>query len=277
LIRERSHSLRTSDGYRMAYREFGEGPHALLCVHGLYRSGRDFDLLARALGDRYRVITPDIIGRGDSDYATDVSRYNNENYVRDLRELIEALGLESYDYLGTSMGGMLGMALAAQPDSGIRKLILNDVGPEIALTTLKEIGGRSLASPPAFPSYEKLSNFFRAAFASWGALTEEQLAHLTRHSVYEDNDGRWQFRYDRELIKGFRWPDADVDLWPLYRAFKGPVLVFHGARSEVLLPSTAEKLRREPNTEVVEVSDAGHAPALMAPEQTAWIRRFLDA
>lgn len=277
MTRERSDNLRTSDGYRLAYRVFGDGPRTLLCVHGLYRTGRDFDLLAQAMDEQYRVITPDIIGRGDSDYAADVSRYNNEDYLRDLRELIESLGLESYDYLGTSMGGMIGMALAAQPGSGMRRLILNDVGPEVALATLKEIGQRSLAMPPAFPSYEQVSSFFRAAFASWGILTEAQLAHLTRHSVYQDADGRWLFRYDRELIKGFRWPEADVNLWPQYRAFQGPVLVFHGERSEVLVPSTVEKLRREPNTEVVEVPDAGHAPALMAPEHLARIRRFLDA
>lgn len=271
-----SHVHRTRLGERMAYRVFGQGPRTLLCIHGLYRNGHDFDFLAQALAEAgFRVVTPDMIGRGDSDYATDPSRYNLQEYVQDILDLTRELGLERYDYLGTSMGGMVGMALAAHPASGIRRLILNDVGPEIALATLKDIGQRSLEAPSSFSSREEIRRFYRAALVSWGELSEAQFEHLVRHGTIEQ-DGRWGFRYDRDLIKGFRWPPGDIDLWPVYRSFTGPVLVFRGADSQVLTAATAERLRLEPNTQVIEVPGAGHAPSLMRPEQIAAIRRFLE-
>lgn len=262
----------TRHGERMAYRVFGDGPRTLLCVHGLYRNGHDFDFLAAALAGGHRVVTPDLIGRGDSDYARDPARYNTADYVRDLQELAQALGLRRYDCLGTSMGGMVGMAMAAE--GGIDRLVLNDVGPEVALATLKRIGQRALTAPRSFASYAEVQCYLRPALAEWGELEEKQLEHLIRHSVAQQDDG-WRFHYDPDLIKGYRWPSADLDLWPLYRAFKGPVLVFRGARSAVLEAATAARLRQEPNTTVVEVAGAGHAPALMSAAEIDAIRCFL--
>lgn len=264
------------DGYRLAYRSCGDGPRTLICVHGLYRNGHDFDFLAEGLADGFRVVMPDMIGRGESDYATEPDRYNTEHYVRDIQALAEHLGLERYAYLGTSMGGMIGMALAAQADSGVERLILNDVGPEIALSTLKEIGARSLDAPQSFDGLEAAREYFRRATEAWGGLNAEQLEHVTRHST-RARDGRLEFHYDRELIKGFRWPPGDVDLWPLYRQIRCPVLVLRGAESEVLSAATADKLRREPQTQVIEIPATGHAPHLMSPEQIAYVRRFLQA
>ena len=266
----------TRMGERMAYRIFGDGPRTLICVHGLYRNGHDFDYLAEALADRYRVVTPDMIGRGDSDYATDPSRYNVPEYVQDIRDLVAELGLEAYDFLGTSMGGLVGMRLAAMPASGVRRLILNDVGPEVGLATLKEIGQRSLRMPAQFDDYERVAAGLRVGLREWGELEEPQIRHLLRYSLAEQN-GRWVLRYDRNLIAGFNWPAGDLDLWPVYRAFDGPVLVFRGARSQVLTAATADKLKQEPNTRVVEIADAGHAPSLMVPAQIDIVRAFLDA
>lgn len=262
------------DGLRLAYRSFGEGPATLICVHGLYRNGHDFDVLAEALADRYRVVTPDVVGRGDSDYAPDPARYNTEFYVRDVMGLADHLGLESYACLGTSMGGMIGMALAGKADPRVRRLILNDVGPEIRLATLKEIGQRSVDAPQSFASYEEIRTFFRQALSEWGRLGEAQLERVIRHSVRE-RDGRWGFRYDRNLIHGFRWPPGDIDLWPLYNAIPCPVLVFWGRKSQVLTADVAAKLRAHANTTLVEVEDAGHAPSLMVPAQIDAVRRFL--
>lgn len=270
----REDSFRTEDGYRIAYRVFGEGRRTLICVHGLYRNGHDFDYLAAGLADAMRVVTPDIIGRGDSDYARDPSRYNTEHYIKDVRALAAHLGADRYDFLGTSMGGMVGMAMAAAPDTGVEHLVLNDVGPEIALATLKEIGQRSLRAPDDFASFADGREYLRRALESWGELNQEQVDHVARYGLRQQG-ARWVFSYDRELIHGFRWPPGDVDLWPLYRAFKGPVLVLHGSDSEVLTADTAARLRGEPNTQVVDIPGTGHAPHLMSAEQIGLVRRFL--
>ncbi|WP_226801807.1 alpha/beta fold hydrolase [Alkalilimnicola sp. S0819] len=264
------------DGYRIAWRQFGEGPRTLLCVHGLYRNGHDFDFLAQGLADRYRVITPDIIGRGDSDYAHDIAHYDSACYLRDLQGLMAELGVEEFDFLGTSMGGMIGMSWAGQADTPIRRLVLNDVGTEIPLSVIREIAERSINAPRYFDSREKAEAALMRGFAEWGPMPDECLRHLLHHSLREDAQG-WRLNYDPDLIHGYRYPPGDVDLWPLYRSFHGPVLVFHGELSQVLLAETAERMDREPNTRVITVADTGHAPHLMDAAQIGAVREFLLA
>lgn len=263
-----------ADGLKIAYRVWGEGPQTLICVHGLYRNSHDFDVLGAALSDRMRVVAVDMMGRGDSDFATDFDRYNAEFYARDVLALADHLNLERFAFLGTSMGGMVGMRLAMVAPQRIRKLILNDVGPEIQLAVLKELGQRSIDAPADFPSFEAATDYYRLALKEWGALTEEQILHLARHG-FRQVDGRWVFHYDRNIIHGFRWPPGDVDLWEIYRKFACPILVIHGMQSIVLLETVAAKLRQEPNTTVFDVADAGHAPSLMTPDQIKAIADFL--
>lgn len=263
-----------ADGLNIAYRVWGDAPRTLICVHGLYRNSHDFDALGAALGDRLRVVAVDMMGRGDSDFATDYDRYNAEFYARDVLALADLLGVENFDYLGTSMGGMVGMRLAMTVPKRIEHLILNDIGPEIRLSVLKEIGQLSLNAPTSFPSFDAAHDFYRLALREWGALTDAQILHLARHGVRE-KDGKWVFHYDPNIIHGFRWPPGDVDLWDAYRAIACPILVFHGMRSKVLPQEVAAKLRAEPNTKVVDVADAGHAPSLMTAEQIDAIAEFL--
>jgi len=265
----------TGDGLTGAYRVWGSGP-PLICVHGVYRNSHDFDYLAAALADRFQVICPDMIGRGGSDWAPDIGRYNFEFYARDVLTLADSLGLDNFHYLGTSMGGMIGMVLTAQAPRRVRRLVLNDAGPYVRLSVLREVGQRSLDAPARFASYAEAEAFFAASTASWGPLTAEQRAHIVRHSVRPAGDG-WVFHYDPQLIKGFRWPEGDLDIWPLYRSIPCPILVLRGEHSEVVPPDVAEQLRREPRTQVIDVAGAGHAPSLMAPAQIAAVRAFLES
>lgn len=270
----RSEFFINADGLRIAYSDWGGGGRTLICVHGLYRNRHDFDVLAGELANEFRILAVDMMGRGDSDPAPDVTRYNAEFYARDVVELADQLGLERFSFLGTSMGGMVGMRLAATHGQRLERLVLNDVGPEIRLAVLKAIGQRSVDAPASFAGFEEARAYFKLALRSWGDLGEDQVDHITRHSVREEG-GRWVFRYDRKLIHGFRWPSGDVDLWEAYRRIPCPVLVIHGMQSEVLPEEVAARLRVTPGTTVLDVPDAGHAPALMAPEQIEAIRRFL--
>ncbi|MBI1891776.1 MAG: alpha/beta hydrolase [Burkholderiales bacterium] len=263
-----------ADGLNIAYRSLGDAPQTLICVHGLYRNSHDFDELGAVLSDRIRIVAVDMMGRGDSDFAADTDRYNVEFYARDVLALADHLQLPSFAFLGTSMGGMVGMRLAMTAPQRISKLILNDVGPEIQLSVLKELGQRSVDAPADFPSFEAAVDYYRLALKEWGALTEEQILHLCRHG-FRQVDGRWIFHYDRNIIHGFRWPPGDVDLWEFYRKIACPILVIHGMRSVVLPEAVAAKLRQEPNTTVFDVADAGHAPSLMTPDQTKAIADFL--
>ncbi|MBS0307781.1 MAG: alpha/beta hydrolase [Proteobacteria bacterium] len=267
-----------ADGLNIAYRVWGEGAHTLICVHGLYRNGHDFDFLAAALAGRMRVVTVDMMGRGDSDFSADVSRYNAEFYARDVLALADLLALPQFDLLGTSMGGMVGMLLGMTAPQRLRRLIMNDVGPEISLKVLRELGQRSIDAPVDFARFEDALAYYRLSLREWGGLSEEQIVHVARHSVRHTvrQDGeRWVFHYDPRLIDGFRWPDGDVDLWQGYRTIRCPVLVIHGMRSTVLPQAVADKLRREPNTTVLDVADAGHAPGLMSSDQIEAVADFL--
>lgn len=263
-----------ADGLNIAYRVWGDGPQTLICVHGLYRNSHDFDELGAALAHRMRVVAVDMMGRGDSDFASDVSRYNVEFYARDVLALADHLALPRFAFLGTSMGGMVGMRLGMTAPERLTKLILNDVGPEIRLAVLKEIGERATGAPTDFASFDAALEYCRQALREWGALSDEQIGRLARHSLRRDGD-RWIFHYDPNLIHGFRWPPGDVDLWAGYRTIACPILVIHGMQSAVLPESLAAKLRQEPNTMVLDVADAGHAPSLMIAGQIQAIADFI--
>lgn len=263
-----------ADGLRIAYRTWGDGDATLICVHGLYRNRHDFDILAEALSKQWRVVAVDMMGRGDSDFSPDPRRYNAEFYVRDVLALADHLQLKQFAYLGTSMGGMIGMVLAMTTPARLTKLILNDIGPQISLAVLRELGQRSTDAPASFASFQEALDYFRPAFKEWDDLSEEQVLHLTRHSV-KQVDGKWVFHYDRRIVEGFVWPEGDIDLWAAYRQIACPVMVIRGVHSAVLPESVAATLKQDPNTMVLDVPGAGHAPGLMAPDQIEAIATFL--
>jgi pimeloyl-ACP methyl ester carboxylesterase len=260
----------------MRYVEWGDekNPRVLICVHGLTRNGRDFDAVARAMSDAYRVVCPDIAGRGRSDWLRDPADYNYPVYLTDLTTLIAKLGAETIDWVGTSMGGILGMILAGMPGTPVRKLVMNDVGCHIPKAAIERIG-HYLGQEGAYESIDALEADIRAV-SPFGALTSEQWRHLALHSAKQAEDGRWRFRYDPGVAKNYSAvAPADVDLRPYWNQVHGPVLVIRGEHSDLLRPETLEEMKRRPRTEALVVRDTGHCPMLMDEQQVGTIRRFL--
>ena len=264
--------------HRMRWVEWGDrdNPRVLVCVHGLTRCGRDFDYLAERLADAYRVVCPDIAGRGRSDWLADKADYGYPQYCADVAGMLAALGAESVDWVGTSMGGILGMILAAQPRTPVGKLVLNDVGcvvPKAALERIATYVGRA----PAFDSLEALEEAMRSV-SPFGRLTPAQWGHLAIHVARRDDSGKWRFRYDPGSAMPFRAGAlTDVDLRAFWSAVRGPALVVRGEQSDLLTPEILREMLSRPGTESLVVPDAGHAPALMDASQVAAVRAFLLA
>ena len=265
--------------HRTAYWEWpspaAQAPN-LIAMHGLTRNGRDFDSLARALSPRVRVICPDVVGRGKSDWLANASLYGYPQYLADSAALIAAVGAGSLDWLGTSMGGLVGMMLAAQPLTPIRRLILNDVGPFIPKASLTRIGGY-VGQDPHFTDLAELEAYLRRVHASFGDLSDADWAHMARHSARRRPGGGFGLAYDPAIAQPFRiGPIADVDLWPIWDRIACPVLVLRGGQSDLLLGETAhEMVRRKPETTLITFPECGHAPALMNVRQIAAIADWL--
>jgi pimeloyl-ACP methyl ester carboxylesterase len=260
----------------LRYVEWGDpaNPRVLVCVHGLTRNGRDFDHVARSLADAYRVVCPDMPGRGRSDWLRDPVDYNYPVYCGDLTVLMARLGAETVDWLGTSMGGILGMMLASMPGSPVRKLVLNDVGCLIPRAAIERIG-KYLGKDSSYGSIEALEAELRA-FSPFGELTAENWRHLAVNSAKQDEQGRWRFRYDPGIALNFHAaPPADVDLRAFWGALHGPVLVIRGEHSDLLLRETLDEMCRRPRTEAHVVPRTGHSPMLMDDSQAGVVRRFL--
>jgi pimeloyl-ACP methyl ester carboxylesterase len=258
------------------YTEWGDpaNKRVLICVHGLTRNARDFDYVAERLADAYRVICPDVVGRGRSDWLRDASDYTYPVYCTDMATLIASLHAETVDWLGTSMGGILGMFLAATPGSPVRKLVLNDVGSFIPKAALERIG-QYVGREPVFDSLDALEAAMRSV-SPFGQLSAEQWRHLSLHVARQDEDGRWRFRYDPGIAKNFHAaPIADIDLSRYWNAFHGPALVIRGEQSDLLTAQTLGEMCRRPHTERLLVPDTGHAPMLMDDRQAGVVRRFL--
>ena len=269
------------DGFhRMAYVAWGDGEaaHNVVCVHGLTRNGRDFDALATTLAESRRVVCPDVVGRGQSDWLRDPHQYQTAQYVADMAALIARMDVGWVDWVGTSMGGLIGMALAAQQGSPIRKLVLNDVGPFIPKAALEAIAVYCGKAPP-FPDEAALEDYLRRIHASFGPLTDAQWRHLATHAARQTEDGI-VLAYDPRIAEPFEavQPIADIDLWALWDAIRCPVLVLRGETSNLLSQETAaEMTARGPKAQIVEIPGCGHAPALMDPQQIKIVDDWLAA
>jgi pimeloyl-ACP methyl ester carboxylesterase len=265
--------------HRLGYLEWGDpaNPNVVVCVHGLTRCARDFDALARALVDRYRVICPDMPGRGSSDWLKNPAEYEIPIYVSDCVTLIARLDVEQVDWVGTSMGGLIGMALAAMPGAPIRRLVLNDAGPILSAASLARIG-QYVGNAPRFPDFDSAVQYIRTIAASFGPHTDEEWNFLTDVVVRKQADESYVAHYDPALSIPFRKivMNRDIELWHLYDAVRAKTLVIRGADSDLLPRATAEQMRRRgPMAEVVEFEGVGHAPTLMHGDQTAVVRDFL--
>ena len=275
--------------HRMAYVEWGDphNPRVLVCVHGLTRSGRDFDFLAEALATDYRVVCPDVVGRGCSDWLRDPAHYTTAQYAADMVTLMARLDVESVDWLGTSMGGLIGMALAAQDGTPIQRLILNDVGPVVAAVALRRICDY-LGHPLEFASLAEAEAHFRQVAAPFGQLTDAQWHHLTKHVVKAAPNGRLVLRYDPAIAVPFKAVMAaqgeingemrDIELWPLYDAIRCPTLIIRGENSDLLTRATVAAMQeRGPRARAVEIPKVGHAPMFMDEAQLAVVSEFLQS
>lgn len=266
--------------HRIFYTEWGdpESDRVAVCVHGLSRQGRDFDFLAASLASRgYRVVCPDLAGRGQSGWFTEPDDYALPQYSVDMTTLIARLGVERVDWVGTSLGGLIGMVLAGLPDAPIRRLVINDIGPFIPWAALRRLGDYLRAAPADFPDLEAAERYFRDILAPFGPLTKEQWQHLTVHSVMATPEGRYRLRYDRRIADAFRPGRVyNLSLWSYWDAIACPVLVLRGQNSDLLLAETAaEMASRGPRAEVVEIDDCGHAPALMDEAQISLVTSWL--
>ncbi len=260
----------------MRYVEWGDpnNKRVLLCVHGLTRQGRDFDYLAQGLADAYRVVCPDVVGRGRSDWLRDPMDYTYPTYCGDMATLIASLHAETLDWVGTSMGGIIGMFLASLPGTPVRKLVLNDVGCLIPKAATDRIG-QYVGAEPVFDSLDALEGAIRAT-SPFGELSPAQWRHLSEHVAKQDEHGKWRFRYDPGVAKVFSGSvGADIDLRSFWSNVRGPAMVIRGEHSDLLLPETLEEMRERPRTEALVVPRTGHAPMLMDDFQVGAIRRFL--
>jgi pimeloyl-ACP methyl ester carboxylesterase len=274
-----SHYLRC-EGRELHYTEWGaQHAETVIAWHGLARTGRDMDDIAAHLAQRWRVICPDTIGRGLSQWSPAPEReYCLAFYVRLAVALLDRLGIERCHWLGTSMGGAIGTLAAAGPLRGrIRRLILNDNGPQLAPAAVERI--RSYAgSPAAFVTVSELEQYFRQVYAPYGWMSDAQWRRLTETSVRRLPDGRVTPHYDPAMVMQFTHHDDDYDLWDAWDTLDLPVLCLRGERSDLLLRETADAMRtRGPRSVVVEIAGCGHAPALNTPEQFALVERFFAA
>lgn len=269
--------------HRMSYKEWGDpqNPKVLICVHGITRVGDDFDALASALIDEYRVICPDVVGRGYSDRLANPQLYQIPQYVSDMVTLIARLNPQTLDWFGTSMGGLIGLILASMKDNPIRKLILNDVGPSLRFDGLKRIG-ELIGQDVRFDTFEQGVQFIREVSSSFGPHTDAQWEKLARDVLRQNTDGKWIRHYDLGLalpVQATTLESAAIGekmLWAAYDAIRCETLLVRGAESDLLSVETAQQMQsRGPRATLIEIPGVGHAPTFINADQIAIVRDFL--
>ena len=276
--------------HRMAWREWlpvGQAERGtVVCVHGLTRNGGDFDHLAGVLTrDGYRVVCPDIVGRGLSERLPNAGLYDIPQYASDCVTLLNALGRERVDWVGTSLGGLIGMAIIGGGEREattpvIARLLLNDIGPVIARAGLRRISGY-VGDSRRYSDFATAEASLRERMVSFGPHDDDAFRLLSRH-YFVERDGGWCAHYDPAIAAAFSaMPDEEIAMWPLWYAIDCPVTVLRGEESDLLDATTARLMTRGgpdgsgPRAELVTVAGVGHAPTLIADDQVAAVRRFL--
>jgi cobalt-zinc-cadmium efflux system protein len=248
-------------------------------VHGLTRRGSDFTVLAKAMRDRYRVICPDIVGRGDSDWLENPMMYGIPQYINDMNALFAQLGLREVDWFGTSMGGLIGIFMASQKNSPIKKMIINDVGPRIEATALKRLNDY-VGKPLRFNSKKEGLVYLNRICEPFGTFTAQQWKDYNGPHLIKDGD-QWVVHYDPDIVKPFAAVNkmtsmmGEMMTWKAYDAIKAEMLIVRGAESDLISADTvSEMCRRNPNAKSTEILGVGHAPAFITPEQVSLAREF---
>lgn len=277
-------------GHRMAYWSHGaeQHEHVILCAHGISRQGRDFDVLATRLigkdSQRCRVVSVDVVGRGMSDWLKDPMGYQVPQYAMDMGVLIATLraqGVKTLDYIGTSMGGLIGIAVCAQPQAGVRKLVLNDVGPVVQAEALVRIASY-LGSDPRFDTEEQAIAAMWQISQSFGPHTPEQWQAFSRPLLRPAENGKIKLHYDPQIAVPVRatTPESakagEAMLWQLYDAIRCETLLIRGQESDLISPQTAQAMgARGPKAQLVEFAGVGHAPTLIQDDQVDVVERFI--
>lgn len=271
--------------HHISFTEWGDpnNSHVVICVHGLTRNCRDFDFLARALETQCRVFCVDVVGRGQSGWLDNAQDYDHHQvYIADALSLLNFIRNQyntdiKVDWIGISMGGLIGMMAAIHSTVPVHRLIMSDIGPLIPVAALKRMSayvGKNIH----FNSYDELETYVKRISASFGPLSKEQWRHLTIHSMRKFNDGSYGFRYDPKISVSFKQHalQNDVDLWEFWHQLKVPTLVLRGAESDVLLAETAKEMQQcGPKAKIIELPGIGHAPILLDEEQIAIVEDFL--
>lgn len=267
----------------MAYKEWGDpaNPDVLLCVHGVTRVADDFDVLAARLCDRYRIVCPDVVGRGRSGWLADPQGYQLPQYIADMVTLIARLDVTSVRFLGTSMGGLIGMALAALGQSPVRTLVLNDVGPALNFSAISRIA-EYIAQEMRFATFEEGEQFVRAVSRPFGPHDEAQWHKLAHDVLRQNPDGSWRRHYDPGLALPMRGLNeavsrqSEILMWAAYDAIRCPTLLLRGEQSDLLSADIAHAMtQRGPRATLVEFPGVGHAPTLVHDDQIAAVSAFL--
>lgn len=262
--------------YSLAFVEWGD-PDAppVVSVHGLTRNARDFDTIAAALAPRFHVMAVDLPGRGGSDWLPEPAQYAVPTYVHALAHLLAAIG-QPVRWIGTSLGGICGMAIAAIPGHPIERMVLNDIGPFVPKHAMARIREYLTTPAPTFPTLAALETHLRVIHRPFGPLDDAGWAHLARHGARTLPDGRLTMHYDPNIVRPIAAEEAtDLDLWGIWDRITVPMLVVRGAESDLLEPPTLERMEQKPGTRAITVPDAGHAPALMDDPTIHAIRQFL--
>ncbi len=268
----------TCAGYEIHFTEWGAGNReAVMMWHGLARSGRDFDFIADPLSRRYRVICPDTIGRGLSQWARDREReYCFRVYGDVALDLLRQLEIDTLRWVGTSMGGLIGVTLAAERlQTRISHLLINDIGPEVPKTAAARIVDY-VGKPPEFARYEEFETWIRTVYSSFGAHADSAWRHLAETTCRRTDDGRLAVHYDPKIVTQFTTHAGDLDCWPAYDRIACKTLLLRGEVSDVLPNDTARRMtERGPRCTLVEIEGVGHAPVLDTPAQVDLVERFL--
>lgn len=288
----------SADGFhRVAYTEWGQPDKTqptVFCVHGLLRNRHDFDALANFLSRQERhIFCPDIAGRGDSEWFKNPQHYTFEQYIADMTTLIARSSVTQIDWIGTSMGGLIGMMMAALPNSPIRRLVLNDIGPQIPLHGLRRLA-KYADTHISFSSKEEAKQYYQTIYADFGDLSESQWIDFTEHSIALQPNGKYTAKCDPNITHNkthtqFMWELVhhphktlegvlfDIDLWSIWCQIKCPVLLIHGRHSDILLSEHIAKMQEiYPQTDLIEVENAGHAPALLELAEHEKIKNWLQ-
>jgi len=267
--------------HRIAYTDWGDvkNPHVVVCVHGLTRNGRDFDFLAKSLSPQCRVICPDISGRGNSEWLTHKEDYIYPTYANSmatLLALIQTQGAKRIDWLGTSMGGLIGMSLAAQTNTPISHFIINDIGPFIPAAGLQRTS-HYIGKDPRFKTQREMNAYVRQISAPFGPLSDAQWEQLVIHNTLRHSDGGYGLAYDPGIsIAHNECVSEDVYLWAEWELVKCKTLVIRGMQSDLLSAETAQDMvRRHTNARLVEIPEVGHAPMFMTENQIKLVHDFL--